>query len=295
MRNLLRLVSDAVLRKTRTSPPSVIKRLARLAIRRPRPAGPGMREGPTPRAPPSARNRYVTASGARRNVIQHTVHRPVGGLYPAVTTFNMDLRALCGRRSKDVQDTTCMEGTQRTGPVWYVTVVSAARGGSADGLQYGLRPVESSPVGARRGDARAAVGAHGSRADRDWKQPASKGRRQRGAAGPCRVGRSSRRICARGSPMSHAYNYAHFPQDLDSPLFTPFPQNLRVGTQAPDGELIRLDDGASTSVRVLGGEHRGHRVRLRHLTVLRAGGAGPGRLGEALRGYGLCLRVRLCA
>lgn len=44
--------------------------------------------------------------------------------------------------------------------------------------------------------------------------------------------------------MSHAYNYAHFPQDLDSPLFTAFPQNLRVGTQAPDGELIRLDDGA---------------------------------------------------
>ena len=44
--------------------------------------------------------------------------------------------------------------------------------------------------------------------------------------------------------MSDANNYAHFPQDLDGPLFTAFPQILRVGTQASDGELIRLDDGA---------------------------------------------------
>ncbi len=44
--------------------------------------------------------------------------------------------------------------------------------------------------------------------------------------------------------MSDSYNYAHFPQDLDGPLFTAFPQILRVGTQAPDGELIRLEDGA---------------------------------------------------
>ncbi len=44
--------------------------------------------------------------------------------------------------------------------------------------------------------------------------------------------------------MSDSYNYAHFPRDLDGPLFTAFPTILRVGTEAPDGELIRLDDGA---------------------------------------------------
>ncbi len=44
--------------------------------------------------------------------------------------------------------------------------------------------------------------------------------------------------------MSDSYNYAHFPQDLDGPLFTAFPTILRVGTEAPEGELIRLDAGA---------------------------------------------------
>jgi len=44
--------------------------------------------------------------------------------------------------------------------------------------------------------------------------------------------------------MSDSYNYAHFPLDLDGPVFSAFPQILRVGTEAPDGELIRLGDGA---------------------------------------------------
>jgi hypothetical protein len=44
--------------------------------------------------------------------------------------------------------------------------------------------------------------------------------------------------------MADSYNYAHFPQDLDGPLFAAFPQILRVGTEAPDGELIRLEGGA---------------------------------------------------
>jgi hypothetical protein len=50
--------------------------------------------------------------------------------------------------------------------------------------------------------------------------------------------------------MSDAYNYAHFPLDLDGPLFAAFPQLLRVGTQAPDGELIRLDDDDGARVRL---------------------------------------------
>lgn len=42
--------------------------------------------------------------------------------------------------------------------------------------------------------------------------------------------------------MSEAYNYAHFPQDhIDGPLFAAFRSHLRVGAEAPDGELIRLD------------------------------------------------------
>lgn len=45
--------------------------------------------------------------------------------------------------------------------------------------------------------------------------------------------------------MSEIYNYAHFPQDhIDGPLFADFRDGLRVGAEAPDGELIRLQDGA---------------------------------------------------
>ncbi|HVI85497.1 MAG TPA: hypothetical protein VNA86_09280 [bacterium] len=44
--------------------------------------------------------------------------------------------------------------------------------------------------------------------------------------------------------MTEAYNYEHFPQDLDAPLFAAFQNGLRVGTPAPDGEVTRLEDGA---------------------------------------------------
>ena len=44
--------------------------------------------------------------------------------------------------------------------------------------------------------------------------------------------------------MTEAYNYEHFPQDLDGALFTAFQNRLRVGTPAPDGEVTRLEDGA---------------------------------------------------
>ncbi len=44
--------------------------------------------------------------------------------------------------------------------------------------------------------------------------------------------------------MSEAYNYEHFPQDLDGSLFAVFKHGLRVGEAAQDGELTRLDDGA---------------------------------------------------
>jgi hypothetical protein len=44
--------------------------------------------------------------------------------------------------------------------------------------------------------------------------------------------------------VSRAYNYEHFPQDLDGSLFAAFKQGLRVGDAAPDGELTRLDTSA---------------------------------------------------
>lgn len=44
--------------------------------------------------------------------------------------------------------------------------------------------------------------------------------------------------------MSDAYNYEHFPQDLDGALFAAFQSGLRVGASAPDGEATRLEDGA---------------------------------------------------
>lgn len=44
--------------------------------------------------------------------------------------------------------------------------------------------------------------------------------------------------------MSEAYNYAHFPRDLDGALFTAFRSGLRAGEPAPDGQVIRLQDGA---------------------------------------------------
>ena len=48
--------------------------------------------------------------------------------------------------------------------------------------------------------------------------------------------------------MSEAYNYEHFPQDLDGTLFAAFRSGLRVGEPAPDGEATRLEDG--TRVRL---------------------------------------------
>lgn len=44
--------------------------------------------------------------------------------------------------------------------------------------------------------------------------------------------------------MSGEYNYAHFPQNIEGPVFQAFPTFLRVGAEAPDGEVTRLDDGA---------------------------------------------------
>lgn len=46
--------------------------------------------------------------------------------------------------------------------------------------------------------------------------------------------------------MSELYNYPHFPRDhIDGPLFGAFRDHLRVGAEAPDGELIRLADGGT--------------------------------------------------
>lgn len=97
--------------------------------------------------------------------------------------------------------------------------------------------------------------------------------------------------------MTDGYNYAHFPQDLDGPLFNAFPQKLRVGMAAPDGELTRLDDAARVraSLSVLEVRSCGHRVWFHHLTVLRAGGAGPGAPGGALCRSGLHVPVRVHA
>ena len=45
--------------------------------------------------------------------------------------------------------------------------------------------------------------------------------------------------------MSDLYNYPHFPADhIDGPLFAAFRDHLRVGAEAPHGELIRLADRA---------------------------------------------------
>lgn len=45
--------------------------------------------------------------------------------------------------------------------------------------------------------------------------------------------------------MSEVYNYAHFPPDhIDGPMFAAFRDHLRIGAEAPDGELIRFGDGA---------------------------------------------------
>jgi hypothetical protein len=44
--------------------------------------------------------------------------------------------------------------------------------------------------------------------------------------------------------VSAAYNYEHFPLDLDGALFAAFRSGLRVGEPAPDGEATRLEDGA---------------------------------------------------
>ena len=48
--------------------------------------------------------------------------------------------------------------------------------------------------------------------------------------------------------MSAAYNYEHFPQDLDGASFSAFRNGLRVGEPAPDGEATRLED--ETHVRL---------------------------------------------
>jgi hypothetical protein len=46
-----------------------------------------------------------------------------------------------------------------------------------------------------------------------------------------------------GQRMSEPYNYQHFPQDhIDGPLFAAFRSHLPVGAEAPDGELLRLED-----------------------------------------------------
>ncbi len=41
--------------------------------------------------------------------------------------------------------------------------------------------------------------------------------------------------------MSDEYNYANF-KEVDAALFAAFPGFLRVGSPAPDEEVIRLDD-----------------------------------------------------
>jgi len=45
-------------------------------------------------------------------------------------------------------------------------------------------------------------------------------------------------------PVSEAYNYEHFPRDLDGASFAAFRNGLRVGEPAPDGEATRLEAGA---------------------------------------------------
>ena len=42
--------------------------------------------------------------------------------------------------------------------------------------------------------------------------------------------------------MREAYNYEHFPQDLDGAVFAAFRNGLRVGDPAPDAEATRLED-----------------------------------------------------
>lgn len=41
-----------------------------------------------------------------------------------------------------------------------------------------------------------------------------------------------------------AYNYEHFPPDMDDAVFARFPSVLRVGERAPDGEVFELATGA---------------------------------------------------
>lgn len=40
------------------------------------------------------------------------------------------------------------------------------------------------------------------------------------------------------------YNYPVFPEDMDAEAFQGFPNLLKVGQPAPDGELTRLSDRA---------------------------------------------------
>ncbi len=48
-----------------------------------------------------------------------------------------------------------------------------------------------------------------------------------------------------------AYNYHHFPQDLEQAAFDAFRDHLRVGERAPDGEAVDLQTGRSTTLSSL--------------------------------------------
>lgn len=47
------------------------------------------------------------------------------------------------------------------------------------------------------------------------------------------------------------YNYAHFPEDLDAPVFERFKTHMSVGDRAPDGELVDIADGSSVTLSEL--------------------------------------------
>lgn len=51
--------------------------------------------------------------------------------------------------------------------------------------------------------------------------------------------------------MSDAYNYHHFPEDLDRELFAAFRDHLVVGDRAPDGALIDLASNAPVQLSQL--------------------------------------------
>ena len=47
------------------------------------------------------------------------------------------------------------------------------------------------------------------------------------------------------------YNYRHFPLDMEEEVFAAFPSAPRAGSRAPNGEVVDVAEGTTTSLRAI--------------------------------------------